>query len=146
MGNGNDVSPVVFIPFFIDRLKPFGHYDKASPDFTSMNNNNIPVIKRTPPLLLMLIVAIPFFLLAVPLNWLLEMFGRPSALMRFIGRKAGASQKFGKIFADYVPDNHDVFVCAYSKSGRFYLSGQSSRILPRPTTFAPSWITHSRPG
>ena len=82
-----------------------------------MKSQTIPVIKRKPPLLLLLLMAIPFFLIAVPLNWLLWKLGKPAAFMRFFGKQSAKSKIFGKAFANYVPDSHDVFVCAFSKSG-----------------------------
>lgn len=82
-----------------------------------MNSQAIPVIDRTPKKLLMYVVAIPFYLILVPLNWLLKISGKPAALMRTIGKKQFSPKRNSKVFADYIPDEGDIFVSTFSKSG-----------------------------
>jgi Sulfotransferase domain len=77
----------------------------------------IPIIKRTVPTWLFYLAAIPFFLVIVPLNWLMIKAGKPDLFMRRSGRSQGKPKKLRKVFADYVPGKHDVFVSTFSKSG-----------------------------
>lgn len=86
-----------------------------------MTNPEIPAHNRKLPRLMVWILAILFYLILSPLNWLLKKLGKPKALIGFVGKRNINSDRIKKAFAGYAPDSGDIFVCAYSKSGTNWL-------------------------
>ena len=82
-----------------------------------MTVQSIPVINRKFSKLILWLLAIPYFLLLVPFNWIMKLIGKPGTLMNFIGKRGMNQKKLAKVFEDYTPDEGDIFVSTFSKSG-----------------------------
>ncbi len=82
-----------------------------------MSQASIPAIDRQTPKYKFFLMAIPLYLILVPITWLLKVIGKPGALFSFAGRQANKPQKLSKAFENYEPDEHDIFVSTFSKSG-----------------------------
>lgn len=82
-----------------------------------MTLQNIPVIKRKPPKIGLWVLAIPYYLLLVPLNWFMTAIGKPGALFNFVGKRGRNPKRLNKVFEGYTPDQGDIFVSTFSKSG-----------------------------
>jgi hypothetical protein len=82
-----------------------------------MTQQSIPAINRTPPKFAFWLMAIPYYLLLVPLNWFMNVVGKPGALFNFIGKRGRNPKRLDKVFADYTPVSGDIFVSTFSKSG-----------------------------
>lgn len=67
------------------------------------------------------VMAVGFYLVLLPLNWLMKKLGNSHALIGFLGKRNINSARIKKAFSGYVPDRGDIFVCAYSKSGTNWL-------------------------
>ena len=81
-----------------------------------MTATSLPVLDRRVPKPAVFLITIVFFGVILPVNWLLTKIGFSSALVSLMNR----SQKGGllkKVFQDYEPTSHDVFVSTFSKSG-----------------------------
>ncbi|MDG2089668.1 MAG: sulfotransferase domain-containing protein [Gammaproteobacteria bacterium] len=81
-----------------------------------MAKPSIPVINRKTPKFVFWVIAIPYYLLLVPFNWLMKKIGKPGALFNFIGKR-GTKKKLAKVFEGYTPETGDIFVSTFSKSG-----------------------------
>ena len=93
-----------------------------------MTKQNIPVIKRHVPKIALWLITIIFYLLIAPLNWILGIFGKPSALLNFIGKRGANPKRLRKVFKNYKPDAGDIFVSTFSKSGTNWMMQISHQI------------------
>jgi len=82
-----------------------------------MSMQKIPAIKREMSTIGLWLAAVVFYLLVVPLNWILGVFSRPGALLNIMGKRGANPKKLKKVFKDYQPDAGDIFVSTFSKSG-----------------------------
>jgi len=82
-----------------------------------MNPQSIPAIKRKTPKFALWLIALPYYLVLVPLNWFMNAIGKPGALFNFVGKRGRNPKRLNKVFTGYTPDNGDIFVSTFSKSG-----------------------------
>ncbi len=82
-----------------------------------MSTQKIPAIKREMSTIGLWLAAVVFYLLVVPLNWILGVFSRPGALLNIMGKRGANPKKLRAVFKDYQPDAGDIFVSTFSKSG-----------------------------
>jgi hypothetical protein len=81
-----------------------------------MNTSALPKIDRRIPKLGVFLIAILFYVVIMPLNWVLTKIGLGSVLVKMMNRRQ-TSAKIAKVFEGYEPTTHDVFVSTFSKSG-----------------------------
>ncbi len=76
----------------------------------------------------MWLAAIPYYILLIPINWFMKLIGQPGFLFNFIGKRGANPKKLAKIFEGYIPDEGDVFVSTFSKSGTNWMMQISHQI------------------
>jgi len=81
-----------------------------------MADTPLPRLDRRMPKWRIRFIAVIFYGIFVPLNWVLCKFGREAALVGLMTRGPGG-RKFDRIFENYRPTEHDVFVSTFAKSG-----------------------------
>jgi hypothetical protein len=81
-----------------------------------MNTSALPKIDRRIPKLGVFLISILFYVVIMPLNWVLTKIGLGSVLVKMMNRRQ-TSAKLAQVFQDYEPTAHDVFVSTFSKSG-----------------------------
>jgi hypothetical protein len=64
----------------------------------------------------LLLISLLFYLVMMPLNWVLKRLGRQSALIALMSQ-GPMRGKFDQVFKRYEPTSHDIFVCTFAKSG-----------------------------
>jgi hypothetical protein len=81
-----------------------------------MTTSSLPKLDRRISKRGVLLISILFYGVIMPLHWVLTKVGLESFLVRMMnpGKKSG---RYKKIFLDYEPTSHDVFVSTFSKSG-----------------------------
>lgn len=93
-----------------------------------MTAPQIPVHKRKLSRAMIWTMAIGFYLVLIPYNWLLKKLGKPRAIIGVIGKRNINNAKIRKAFDAYIPDSGDIFACAYSKSGTNWLMQMAHQI------------------
>jgi len=93
-----------------------------------MNSKTIPVLTRKTPKAIMWLVAIPYYLLLFPFNWFMTLIGSSGFLFNFMGKRGANPKKLAKIFEGYIPDEGDIFVSTFSKSGTNWMMQISHQI------------------
>ena len=82
-----------------------------------MTTQSIPAIDRSPPKILFWLIAIPFYLILVPLNWIMKRIGKPGALIDFVTKRQFNPAKLTRVFENFTPAEGDIFVSTFAKSG-----------------------------
>jgi hypothetical protein len=83
-----------------------------------MQNPELPRLKRSFPKIMVLLFSFIFYCVAVPINWVMTVVGKGRGLfLRSNKRQAAIQAKILTAFDQYTPDEHDVFVNTFSKSG-----------------------------
>tara|TARA_R110000772_G_scaffold123765_2_gene230193 strand:+ start:689 stop:1699 length:1011 start_codon:yes stop_codon:yes gene_type:complete len=82
-----------------------------------MTTQSIPVINRSHPKFVFWLIAIPFYLILVPLNWIMNRLGKPGALINFVTKRQFNPARLTRVFENFSPDEGDVFVSTFAKSG-----------------------------
>lgn len=93
-----------------------------------MTTQSIPALDRSHPKIIFWLIAIPFYLIAVPLNWIMNRFGKPGAIINFVTKRQFNSAKLTKVFNAFTPDEGDIFVCTFAKSGTNWMMQISHQI------------------
>lgn len=81
-----------------------------------MTAGQLPKIDRRIPKWRIRVISAVFYGIFLPLNWILSKLGREAALVGLMTRGPGG-KKFDRVFKDYEPTAHDVFVSTFAKSG-----------------------------
>jgi hypothetical protein len=81
-----------------------------------MSTSPLPKIDRRIPRFAVFLIGAVFYVVIVPLNWLLARFGHESAMVSLMTRRAHTA-RLKKAFEDYQPTSHDVFASTFAKSG-----------------------------
>jgi hypothetical protein len=81
-----------------------------------MSTPPLPKIDRRISKLRVFLIAAVFYVVVVPVNWVLTKLGFDSALVSMMNA-AQRGGRFKDVFRDYEPTSHDVFASTFSKSG-----------------------------
>jgi hypothetical protein len=94
-----------------------------------MSKPPLPKIDRRVPKYQVYFIAIFFYIIIFPINWLLTKLGLGPWAIKKMSQKGNGPKGFPAVFRDYTPDAHDVFVSTFAKSGTNWMMQLSHQIV-----------------